>query len=190
MSHDPADFGLSTVVPAPMSSMRGRCVGPTEALLTDPIEHDEGCVRHDAEMDGIRNALLAKFGKVPLLETYRQMAIRQQKAKEWSEVPWWAERGLALYAQSAAHPEAVNDLKNVWLRTERSCLRGHAATTGHSDNEGNHRRASYRNPGLRQLRQTVRSTDRTRSQAATLPVLPIAVPTFVLRRSRTNNGPR
>jgi hypothetical protein len=34
-------------------------------------------------MDGIRDALLAKFGEVPVLETYRQMAIRQQKVKDW-----------------------------------------------------------------------------------------------------------
>jgi hypothetical protein len=33
-------------------------------------EFDNTCTRHDAEMDGIRNALLAKFGKVPVLETY------------------------------------------------------------------------------------------------------------------------
>jgi hypothetical protein len=171
MSHDPADFGLSTVVPAPISSMRGSMrTGLTEALLTDEeddsydlswlqqlpsdhigaigrlrqllqhdpdlidrhfmyceleerlyrsrdafssalIEYDEVCVRHDAEVDGIRDALLAKFGKVPMLETYRQMAIRQQKAKKWSDALWWSERGLALYAQSAARPEAVDDLE-------------------------------------------------------------------------------
>lgn len=171
MSHDPADFGLSAVVPAPTWSMRGSMrTGLTEAMLTDeeddtydlswlqripsdpigaisrlrqllqndpdPIdrhfmyceleerlyrsrdafssalaEYDETCVRHDAEMDGIRDALLAKFDKIPLLETYRQMAIRQQKAKKWPDAIWWAERGLALYAQGAALPEAIEDLE-------------------------------------------------------------------------------
>ncbi|MGH3944088.1 MAG: HIRAN domain-containing protein [Pseudonocardiaceae bacterium] len=82
-----------------------------DAFSSALAEYDEACVRHDAEMDGIRDALLAKFGKVPLLETYQQMAIRQQKAKKWPDAIWWAERGLALYAQSAARPEAVDDLE-------------------------------------------------------------------------------
>lgn len=82
-----------------------------DAFSSALAEYDETCVRHDAEMDDIRDALLAKFGKVPLLETYRQMAIRQQKAKKWPDAIWWAERGLALYTQSAARPEAVDDLE-------------------------------------------------------------------------------
>lgn len=47
-------------------------------------------------MDGICAAFMAKWGKVPLLDTYRQMAIRQQKLKDWQACKWWAERGLAL----------------------------------------------------------------------------------------------
>jgi hypothetical protein len=74
-------------------------------------EYDDTCTRHDAEMDDIRDALLAKFGKVPLLDTYRQMAVRQQKAKNWAQAIWWAERGLSLYGQNAARPEAVDDLE-------------------------------------------------------------------------------
>ena len=62
-------------------------------------------------MDGIREALLAKFGKVPLLDTYRQMAIRHQKAKHWDDAIWWAKRGLSLYGQQAARPDAVDDLE-------------------------------------------------------------------------------
>jgi hypothetical protein len=69
-------------------------------------------MRHDAEMDGIRAALLAKFGKVPVLETYRQMAIRRQKAKDWQQAIWWVQRGLALYGEQAARPESVDDLRN------------------------------------------------------------------------------
>ena len=75
-------------------------------------EYDDTCARHDAEMDGIRDALLAKFGEVPVLETYRQMAIRQQKVKDWQRAIWWAERGLALYGEQAARPEPVDDLRN------------------------------------------------------------------------------
>ena len=53
---------------------------------------------------------MAKWGKVPLLDTYRQMAIRQQKKKDWEACKWWAERGLALYGKRAAREEAVEDL--------------------------------------------------------------------------------
>src|ERR1700733_14003980 len=61
-------------------------------------------------MDGICAAFIAKWGKVPLLDTYRQMAIRQQKLKDWHACRWWAERGLALYGRRAAREEAVEDL--------------------------------------------------------------------------------
>ena len=83
-------------------------------------EYDDTCIRHDAEMDGIRDALLAKFGEVPVLETYRQMAIRQQKVKDWQRAIWWAERGLALYGEQAARPESVDDLRNDSSRTRPS----------------------------------------------------------------------
>jgi hypothetical protein len=47
---------------------------------------------------------------VPLLDTYRQMAIRKQKQKDWPACQWWAERGLAMYGNNAAREEAVEDL--------------------------------------------------------------------------------
>ena len=34
-------------------------------------------------MDGIRAAFMAKWGQVQVLETYKQMAIRQQKARNF-----------------------------------------------------------------------------------------------------------
>jgi HIRAN domain len=73
-------------------------------------EFDEACWRHDAEMETICAAFMAKWGKVPLLETYRQMAVRQQKQKDWEACRWWAERGLALYGYNAAREDAVEDL--------------------------------------------------------------------------------
>jgi hypothetical protein len=73
-------------------------------------EYDEACVRHDAEMEVICQAFMAKWGKIPLLDMYRQMAIRQQKKKDWQACKWWVERGLALYGQRAAREEAVEDL--------------------------------------------------------------------------------
>jgi hypothetical protein len=67
--------------------------------------------RSQALLDDIRAALLAKFGTIPVLATYRQMAIRQQKIKDWPRAIWWVERGLALYGDRAARPEAVEDLR-------------------------------------------------------------------------------
>lgn len=73
-------------------------------------EYDAACIQHDAEMESICEAFMAKWGKIPLLDTYRQMAIRQHKKKDWQACKWWAERGLALYGHSAAREEAVEDL--------------------------------------------------------------------------------
>jgi hypothetical protein len=73
-------------------------------------EFDEACWRHNAEMETICEAFMAKWGKVPLLETYRQMAVRQQKLKDWEACRWWTERGLALYGNNAAREDAVEDL--------------------------------------------------------------------------------
>jgi hypothetical protein len=74
-------------------------------------EYDETCRAHDSEMDGIRAAMIAKWGCVPMLETYRQMTIRQQKAKRFEEALWWAVRGIAVYGAEAARPDAVEDLR-------------------------------------------------------------------------------
>lgn len=74
-------------------------------------DFDAACRSHDAEMDVIRAALVRKFGVVPVLETYRQAAIRHQKAGDWAQALWWAERGLVLYGDIPARPEAVADLR-------------------------------------------------------------------------------
>lgn len=89
-------------------------------------EYDEACARHDVEMERICEAFVAKWGKVPLLDTYRQMAIRQQKKKDWQACKWWAERGLALYQQRAAREEAVEDLIK---RRNRAIAKLEAAAT-------------------------------------------------------------
>lgn len=73
-------------------------------------EFDDACTKHDAEMETICAAFMVKWSKVPLLETYRQMAIRQQKKKDWNACLWWAERGLSLYGNAAARQDAVVDL--------------------------------------------------------------------------------
>jgi len=74
-------------------------------------DYDQACRHHDAEMDSIRAAFVAKWGQVPVLETYKQMAIRQQKAKNFEQALWWAERGIAIYGADCARPEALEDLQ-------------------------------------------------------------------------------
>jgi hypothetical protein len=73
-------------------------------------EYDTTCVAHDAEMATMRAVFLGKWGKVPRLDLYRQMAIRQSKAHDWNAALWWSERGLAVYGEDAAREAAVEDL--------------------------------------------------------------------------------
>jgi hypothetical protein len=75
-------------------------------------EFDEACTEHDAEMSLIAAAFIGKWGKIPMLEVYRQMAIRQQKLKHWDACRWWAERGLSVYGEHCARQDAVEDLQN------------------------------------------------------------------------------
>jgi hypothetical protein len=74
-------------------------------------EFDEACQAHDHEMNEIRLALVVEFDGMPLLETYRQMCIRKQKAHLWEDVITWADRGVVLYGDDALTPEFVNDLR-------------------------------------------------------------------------------
>jgi hypothetical protein len=72
---------------------------------------DEVCEQHHEEMTVIRPAIVGKFKCVPVIEMYRQAAIRWQKVKEWEAAREWARRGLAVYGLEAARPEAVADLE-------------------------------------------------------------------------------
>jgi hypothetical protein len=74
-------------------------------------EYDDCCHQHDAEMETIREAFMAKWGMVPWLHTYKQMCIRLAKAKEFEQALRWAERGLALYGEDAGRPDSVEDLR-------------------------------------------------------------------------------
>jgi hypothetical protein len=87
----------------------------TDELALD--EYDAVCRQHDAEMDVICEAFRRKWGRIPLVDTYRQMAIRQQKRKDWQACLRWAERGLEIYGDIAARPDAVEDLRK---RRERA----------------------------------------------------------------------
>jgi HIRAN domain-containing protein len=73
-------------------------------------DYDAICIQHDAEMGGIRAAMMAKWDRVPVLDTYRQATIRWYKAKDYERAAWWAERGLVVYGDACARPEAVDDL--------------------------------------------------------------------------------
>jgi len=73
-------------------------------------EFEEVCKAHDSEMDDMHVVFLEKWGCVPRLTLYRQMAIRKSKAHDYHSALWWAERGLAVYGDNAAHEAAVEDL--------------------------------------------------------------------------------
>lgn len=81
-----------------------------DAFASALDEFDKVCEQHHAEMEVLGPALLEKFGAVPVIGTYRQAAIRCQKARRWSDMQTWASRGLAVYGTDAARPEAVEDL--------------------------------------------------------------------------------
>lgn len=82
-----------------------------DAFASALDEYDEVCEQHHSEIGVIRAALFEKFAKVPVLDTYRQAAIRAQKARSWDAVERWAQRGIDVYGTHAARPEAVDDLR-------------------------------------------------------------------------------
>jgi hypothetical protein len=82
-----------------------------EAFDSALDEFDAVCRQHDAEMADLRPALLDKFGAIPVLYTYRQAAIRCQKAKNWQGLHDWAQRGIGVYGEQAVRAEAVEDLR-------------------------------------------------------------------------------
>ena len=57
--------------------LQGLLYRSREVFASALDEYDQACQQHDAEMDRIRVAFLSKWGQVPVLELYRQMAIRQ-----------------------------------------------------------------------------------------------------------------
>jgi len=90
--------------------LESRLYRSRDAFESALVEYDKACELHDLEMVEIRPALFEKFDRMPVLDTYRQSAIRAQKARDWPRVERWAQRGLELYANHSARPEAVNDL--------------------------------------------------------------------------------
>lgn len=74
-------------------------------------EFEEVCERHHDEMGPMRAALIAEFRGVPMLPTYRQMAIMKQKAHAYSDAISWVERGLTIYGDDCLREDAVADLQ-------------------------------------------------------------------------------
>lgn len=93
-----------------MNELEERLYKSRDAFESALDEFDAVCRQHDSEMGTIRPVLLEKFGKIPVLDTYRQAAIRCQKSRDWTAVRQWAERGLSIYGEHAARQEAVEDL--------------------------------------------------------------------------------
>ncbi len=93
-----------------MCELEQRLYKSRDAFASALDEFDAVCRQHDAEMVTIRPALFEKFGRIPLIDTYRQAAVRCQKAKDWAAMREWAERGISVYGEHAARPEAVEDL--------------------------------------------------------------------------------
>lgn len=81
-----------------------------DAFASALDEYDRCCVQHDAEMEVTCAAFIAKWGRIPWLETYKQMCIRLAKAERIDEALRWAERGVTLYGANAARQDAVEDL--------------------------------------------------------------------------------
>ncbi len=94
-----------------MNELEERLYKSRDAFESALEEFDAVCRQHDAEMSTIRSALFEKFGKIPVLDTYRQAAIRCQKARDWATMRHWTERGLSLYGEHAARQEVVVDLE-------------------------------------------------------------------------------
>jgi hypothetical protein len=90
--------------------LEGLLYGARDDLVSALDEFDVVCEAHHAEMHILQPALIEMFGGVPLLETYKQAAIRHQKARDWQAALRWAEAGIAVYGTEAIAPEFVDDL--------------------------------------------------------------------------------
>jgi rubrerythrin len=93
-----------------MSELEKRLYKSRDAFSSALDEFDAVCRQHDAEMVTIRPALFEKFGRIPLIDTYRQAAVRCQKVRDWATMRDWAERGIGVYGEHAARREDVEDL--------------------------------------------------------------------------------
>jgi hypothetical protein len=94
-----------------MSELEKRLYKCRDVLPSALDDFDALCQHHHSEMVTIRPALFEKFGRIPLIDTYRQAAVRCQKVRDWDTMRHWAERGIKVYGDHAARQEAVEDLR-------------------------------------------------------------------------------
>jgi hypothetical protein len=90
--------------------LEGLLYGAREDLASALAEYDTTCESHHAEMSSIRPSLIAMFGGLPLMETYKQAAIRHQRVHDWASALQWADDGIAIYGNDALRPEFRDDL--------------------------------------------------------------------------------
>lgn len=82
-------------------------------------EFEATCLQHDSEMETVCERLSAFHGGIPALPTYKQMAIMKQKAGNYEEALWWAERGLLLCGDQGFRDDFVDDLKQRTAKYRR-----------------------------------------------------------------------
>jgi hypothetical protein len=101
-----------------MVELEGRLYRARDSFTSALDDYDSVCTQHDQEMGRIAEAFVAKWDQIPLLGTYKQQAIRQQKAGAYDEGLWWARRGVEIYGSKAARQEWVEDLEKRVRRFE------------------------------------------------------------------------
>jgi hypothetical protein len=97
--------------------------GFTYAAALD--EFDQVTAQHDREMGTICEALRQRLGVIPLLEVYRQVAIRQTRVRNWEAVRHCCDRGLYFYGPNPYRPEFADDLAK---RREKALAKLEAAS--------------------------------------------------------------
>lgn len=82
------------------------------ADLPDALtDFDAVAYAHHGELRStIRVALLAKFGGLPLVDTYRQACVRQVKTGDLEAAYEWAQRGIEFYDRDALSKQWTDDL--------------------------------------------------------------------------------
>lgn len=93
------------------AQFEGLLYGARDDLPSALNEYDATCEAHHSEMPVIRPALIKVFDGLPLIEMYKQAAIRHQKAHDWQMALRWADAGLQVYGTEALQREFVDDLE-------------------------------------------------------------------------------
>ncbi len=93
------------------NDLEGHLYACREIFASALTEFEEACENHHSEMDRIRPALIAEFGGVPVLPTYRQIVIMKQKAHDYVTAVLWAERGVSVYGDQSLREDGLGDLQ-------------------------------------------------------------------------------